>query len=85
MLQSMGSQRVGHDWATEQQLLQGGSQFRLHVGNCFFDLLFIAFISIITLRGLPGGPCPLLDCKLKCLGSAGGEIVCLCPPVNRRD
>ena len=39
-------------------LLQGGSRFRLHVGNCFFDLLFIAFISIITLRGLPGGPCP---------------------------
>ena len=28
---------------------------------------------------------PLLDCKLKCLFSAPGEIVCPCPSVNRRD
>ena len=28
---------------------------------------------------------PLLDCKLKCLCSALGEIVSPCPPVNRRD
>ena len=30
-------------------------------------------------------PAPLLDCKLKCLCSADREIVCPCPPVNRRD
>ena len=30
-------------------------------------------------------PGPLLDCKLKCLCSAHGEIVCPCPPVNRGD
>ena len=28
---------------------------------------------------------PLLDCKLKCLGSAHGERVCPCPLINRRD
>ena len=27
-------------------------------------------------------PAPLLDCKLKCLCSAHGKIVCFCPPVN---
>ena len=27
-------------------------------------------------------PVPLLDCKLKCLCSAQGEIVCPCPPVK---
>ena len=42
---------------TQSTVLQGESQFWLHVGNCFFDLLFIAFI-IIILSGLPGGPCP---------------------------
>ena len=30
-------------------------------------------------------PAPLLDCKQKCLCSVCGEIVCPCPPVNRRD
>ena len=30
-------------------------------------------------------PAPLLDCKLKCLGSAHGERVCPCPLINRRD
>ena len=30
-------------------------------------------------------PAPLLDCKLKCLCSGPREIVCPCPPVNRRD
>ena len=34
-------------------LLQGGSQFWLHVGNCFFDLLFVAFIILIILNSLP--------------------------------
>ena len=34
-------------------VLQGGSQFRLHVGNCFFDLLFVTFIIIILLNSLP--------------------------------
>ena len=28
---------------------------------------------------------PLLDCKLKCLCSANGEMVCPCLPLNRRD
>ena len=28
---------------------------------------------------------PLLDCKLKCLGSAHRERVCPCPLINRRD
>ena len=66
-------------------MLQGESQFWLHVGNCFFDLLLVAFIITIILNGLPGGPCPLLDCKLKYLCSAPGEVVCPCSPVDRRD
>ena len=36
-------------------LLQGGSQFWLHVGNCFFDLLFMAFVIIIIHNSLPQG------------------------------
>ena len=39
-----------------QILLQGGSQFWRHVGNCFLDLLSIALV--IILNGLPGGPWP---------------------------
>ena len=39
-------------------LLQGGSQFWLHVGDCVFDLLFVDFAIILTPNGLPGGPCP---------------------------
>ena len=65
--------------------LQGGSQFWLHVVNCFVDLLFVAFVIIIILNGLPGDSAPLLDCKLKCLCSAYGEIVCPWPSVNGRD
>ena len=34
---------------------------------------------------MPGGPCPLLDCKLKCLCSVHRDIVCVCSPVDRRD
>ena len=37
--------------------------------------LWLPFIIIIVLSGLPGDPVPLLDCKLKCLCSAHGEIV----------
>ena len=39
-------------------LLQGGSQFWLHVGYCFLDLLFIALVILIILTSLPGGPSP---------------------------
>jgi len=52
---------------------------------CWKLFLWLAFIIIIIHNGLPRGPCPLLDCKPKCLCSAQGEIVCPCPPVNRRD
>ena len=47
--------------------------------NCFFDLLFIAFLVIIIQNGLPQRILPLcLTVKLKCL--------CLepCPPVDGR-
>ena len=31
MLQSMGSQRVGHDWVTEQQQGENKGPFKLHL------------------------------------------------------
>ena len=47
-----------HHTISTAAALQGGSQFWLHVGNCFLDSLFIALIIIIILRGLPGAHCP---------------------------
>ena len=40
-------------------LLQRGSQCWLHVGNCFFDLMFIAFVIIIKLNSLTQRTLPL--------------------------
>ena len=51
-------------------VLPGGSQFWLHVGNCFFDLLLLLYAYSVAHLG---DPAPLLDCKLKCLCSAHGE------------
>ena len=52
------------------KVLKGGSQFWLHVGNCFFDLLLLLYAYSVARLG---DPAPLLDCKLKCLCSAHGE------------
>ena len=47
--------------------------------NCFFDLLFDAFVIIIIQNGLPQRILPLcMTIKLKCLCSE------LCPPVDGR-
>ena len=47
--------------------------------NCFFDLLFEAFVIIIIQNGLPQRILPLcMTIKLKCLCSE------LCPPVDGR-
>ena len=63
-------------------MLQGGSQFWLHVGNCFFDLPFVVFVILIIIHGLPGGPCPSAWLQTKVLLFTHGKTVCSCPPVN---
>ena len=51
--------------------------------NCFFGLLFVAVVIIITHNGLPQRILPLcLTVKLKCFCSAQREIIWTCLPVN---
>ena len=44
---------------------EGRSQFWLHVGNCFIDLLFSAFVITVIHNSLPQEHCPVPDCKPK--------------------
>ena len=62
-------------------LFQGGNQFWLHAGHCFFDLLLL--LKSYSKACLENPAC-LLDYKLMCFCLALGEIVCPCLPVNRR-
>ena len=56
------------------------SQFWLHVGNCFFDLLFVAFVIIITHNTLPQRTLPLCLTASKVLCSPHRGRIWLCPP-----
>ena len=51
-----------------QSLLQGESQFWLHVGNCFFHLFFVVFVFIIILNSMDTAL--LLDCKCDCFSKS---------------
>ena len=65
----------------EWEIVAGRSQFWLHIGSSFFDLLFIAFVITITHTDLPQKTLSLcLFVKLKSLCSAHRESDC--PPVN---
>ena len=65
----------------EWEIVAGRSQFWLHIGSSFFDLLFIAFVITIIHTDLPPKTLSLcLFVKLKSLCSAHRESDC--PPVN---
>ena len=71
-------------WGTkliQVNLLQRRSQLWLHVGNRFFDMLFIAFVITIIYNSLPQRTLPYW--KLKCLCSAHREIIWASPSMNR--
>ena len=67
-----------------RSLVAGRKPIPTYVGNCFFDLLFIASVIITIFSELPGGPCisARLLTKVPLFGSRRD---CPCPPGNRRD
>ena len=71
-------QKKGRCFEWDVNILWRRSQFWLHVRNCFFDLLFIAFVIIIIQNALPQRILPTCLTVLKCLCSE------LCPPVDGR-
>ena len=50
VLQSMGSQRVGHDWEAEQQQWQHGYKFLSSFISEIFSLFFIAFFYRLVVK-----------------------------------
>ena len=50
MLQSMGSQRVGHNWATEQQLILNGGHEAISKEKPISPIIFLlSFLNAIKL------------------------------------
>ena len=60
---------------SEQGLLQR-SQFWLHIGNCFFDLLFVAFVILQTLGDSEG------QGSLACCSPWGRKELDMTEPLN---
>ena len=55
MLQSMGSQRVGHDWATEQQQLPTSNLLTLSLSSCLENLPTLDTAVCCQLAGSTSG------------------------------
>ena len=55
MLQSMGSQRVGHDWATEQQQLPTSNLLTLSPSSCLENLPTLDMAVCCQLAGPTSG------------------------------
>ena len=93
VLQSMGLQRVRHDWATELNWTENTLSYCFREKsilapgwNCFFDLLLIFSVITIIHKRLPQRTLLLcLTLILKSLCLVQRKIIWLCTLLKRRD